>query len=332
MLKWLLIIPLFFRFLQLAAQDTGLTSREKALLDSMLQNDEFLKLIGQDPDISYLDISAGISNAVFSLKNNSLNAGQAETRKLYYTGSAAYYHKTGLAIAVDAFFANDKGNLVMYQSAINPSYSYINKKISAGISYSRFINATNTSFEVNPYKNDLYANIDFLKPWWRPGIAVGFSSGNYEEVYDSVITYNPPAPFPPRTVHITDTITTKLRNASFTFSASHKWKYKKLFNNEDEFQLRPSFLINISNQHLYTSHSNSLNNRRPIVQKLLKAAYGNGASSEPFRLQSAAFLVDASYSIGRFNFAPQLYIDYYFPQTDGNRFSIIYSFVMSCAF
>ena len=313
------------------AQDTTLTAQETALLDSMFQNDEFLKLL-DDSKISYVDFSAGFSNGVFSLKNNSLNAGQAETKNIYYTTSASYFHKSGFGAGADIFFANDQGRMVGYQYAINPFYNYQGKKIAAGISYTRFINGTGTSFSVNPYKNDFYANLELEKPWYKPAVAFGFSSGKYREIYDSVFTYDIPGPTPPRTVRITDTIKTKLNYFSLSLSVSHKWSYKNLFEKKDQFEIRPAFMLNFSNQYINISHSNSLASRRPVVQKLLKAVFGDGTLSEPFRLQSLAFLLDMSYSIGRFDFAPQLYSDYYFPQTSGNRFSFIYSMVISCAF
>ncbi len=329
--KLLLLISILFSVVATRAQDSTFSAEDQALLDSMLKNDAFLKMLEDEP-VSYADINVGFSNGVFSLKNNSLNAGQAETKKIFYTASAGYFHKSGVAVSVNGFFANDGGQLKMYQYAINPSYNYLGKKITAGISYTRFIDGAPTSFNVNPFKNDFYGNIVFNKLWWRPGVALGYASGKFTDYYDSTFIFTPEPPSPPRSVRITDTIVTKLRNFSITLSASHKWQYYNVFKKGDGVTIQPSVLLNISNQQFNITHSNSILARRPIVQKLLKAAYGDGTTKEPFRIQSLAIMLDAGYDIGRFNFAPQLYIDYYFPETTGNRFSLIYSLTASCAF
>lgn len=315
-----------------AAQDSTMTAEEKALLDSMFQNDEFLKMLGSDEKISFADINLGLSNGVFSIKNNSLNAGQAETNKIFYTAAASYNHKSGFSFGVKGFFATDAGKFKMYQSALSPSYNYANKKIMAGISYTRYIDGAVTSFNVNPYKNDFYGSFGLKKPWWKPSIAIGYSSGKYEEYYDSTFVINLNPPNPPRTVRITDTITSRIQNFSVTLSASHSWTFEKIFTKEDALELQPSVMLNMSNQQLDISHSNSIFNRRPIVQKLLKRAYGDGKNKIPFQVQSAALMLELSYDIGHFNFAPQLYADYYFPETTGNRLSFIYSFTASFAF
>ncbi len=327
------LFSFFFLFLSqhLLAQDTTLTLEERTTLDSMLKNDEFLKLLGESKG-SYVDLSIGLSNGIFSLKNNSLNAGQAEVKKIFFTPSAAYYHKTGLGISLNGFLATDMGRLKTFQYAINPSYSYFGKKIMAGISYTRYIKGSATSFDISPYKNDLYANMVFKKPWVRPAIALGYATGKIIEYFDTSFLFTPFPNQDPRIVHIRDTITTRLASFSVTGSISHSWDFEKLIFKDDAIELQPSVSLNAGSQKWNISHSNSLYQRRPIVQSLLRAKYGNGNSSAAFELQSAAFLLDITYSIGKLNILPQLYLDYYFPETTGKKFSLLYSFVVSYAF
>lgn len=331
MLKILLPLLLIGCTYRVAAQDTTFTAEERALLDSMFQNDAFLAMLGS-PKISYAEINAGVSNGIFSLKNNSLNAAQAETNKLYYTVSGAYYHKSGLALSVNGSIANDGGRFKTYQYGITPSYYYMNKKLVAGISYTRFIEGASTGFNINPYQNDFYGNLVLKKPWFTPGIALGYATGIVKEYFDSTFLLVPQPPLQPRNVRITDTITTRVKNFSFTWSVSHTWNYYHVFTKGDGIELQPSLLLNAGSSTMNISHSNSLNSRRPFVQKIFKNAFGNGKNAAPFQIQSAALLISAGYDIGHFNLSPQLYVDYYFPETSGDRFSVIASFAVSYAF
>ena len=328
MKKSLLLIICFFITLGLAAQETQLSAEDKAALDSMFQNDEFIKMINQKSDTSYFEISAGVSNGVFSIKNNSLNASQATTSKLFYTPSLGYIHKSGFGISVTGFLAADQGALKFFQYAISPAYSYTNKKFAWGVSYTRNIKGASTSFDVNPYQNDLYGSFSYKKPWIKPSVGIGLSTGKLTEYFDSVITFVQV----PRTVTIRDTITTRFQSFSLNLSVSHTWEFEHVLFKRDAINVQPSIAINGSNQRVTVEHSSSLDRRRPVVQKLLKNAYGDGVSKEKFSFQSVAGILSVSYGTGNFILQPQVYLDYYLRETSLDRFSAIYSFSISYAF
>jgi hypothetical protein len=313
------------------AQDSTLTAEEKASLDSMFQNDEFLKLLNKKTDTSYIAVGIGVSNGVFSLKNNAINADQATTSKIFYTPSVAWYHKSGFGLSVNAFLASDSGKFKVFQYAVSPAYSYYSKRINWGISYTRYIKGSLGSFDINPYKNDLYGNISFKKPWFTPALAAGYSIGRSKEYFDStyIITIGQQ---PPRPFRIKDTITSTLSSFSLNISVSHEWRFMHVFGKDDELDIQPYLSVNGSNQTLRITHSNSLNSRRPFVQKLIKTKTGDGKSKAAFSLQSAACLLTATYSKGRFVAEPQVYLDYYLQETNSNRFSALYSFVINYAF
>lgn len=310
------------------SQQTKLTSEEKAALDSMFNNDEFFKMLNEKKDTSYIELSAGVSNGVFSIKNNSLNAGQATTNKIYYTPSAGYFHKSGFGISAGCFLASDSNRLKVFQYVISPGYSYYSKKVNVAATYSRYLPGSSTAFDVNPFKNDIYASIVFKRPWLRPAVGMGYSSGRTTEYFDSVITFTQI----PATITIRDTISSRLSSFSMIISVSHIWDFRNIFSRNDELQLQPSLLLNGSNQKLTVTHSGSLNQRRPLVQHLLKAAYGSGSTKEKFSLQSVACMFAAAYGKGKFILQPQVYLDYYLQDTESKKFSAIYSFVISYAF
>ncbi len=324
MFKYLLFFVCAFN--STYAQTDTLSLELRQALDSMLKNDEFIKLMNEKPG-SYVDVSVGLSNGIFSLKNNSLNAGQAETKKIYYTPSVSYFHKSGFAISFNGYIAGDKGQVKMYQYAISPSYTYDDKNVTAGLSYTRFIKGSTASFDISPFTNDFYANVFIKKTWIQPGLAIGYSYGKQVELFDTSFWFTPQPPFQPipRIVHIRDTITTKLSGLTFSLSASHTWDFYKLLNKKDALQIQPSILLNAGSQKWDIKHSSKLADRRPSVQNYLKDRFGNGEISEKFNLQSLGLLTQVTYYFGKFYFQPQLYFDYYLPETSEKRITSLFS-------
>ena len=312
-------------------QTDSLTKEERRLLDSMFNNDEFIKLM-MKKDISYVDVNIGAGNGTFSLKNNALNAGQAQTNKIYYSPSVGYYHKSGLALTISGFLASDIGELKMYQYVINPSYTYSNKNVEAGISYTRYIEGSGASFAVSPFTNDFYASGVYKKTWVEPGIALGYSFGKQVEYYDTSFWFNPQPPAQPRIIHIRDTITTKLSGFSLSLSASHTWEFLELVNKKDALEIKPALMLNAGSQNWNISHSNKMLNRFPRVGNALKNRFGNGSGSEKFNLQSLAFLAEVTYYYGKFYLQPQIYLDYYLPTTTEKRLTSLFSVTFGISF
>lgn len=330
--KIFILLPAIFAMSFVYGQTDSLTREERLALDSMFKNDEFIKLM-LAKDKSYFDVHIGMGNGIFSLKNNALNAGQATTNKIYYSPSLEYYHKSGFALTLNGFFADDKGSLKMYQYAISPSYTYDKKNITANISYSHYIEGADASFDVSPFKNDLYASVIYKKPWIEPGLAIGYSFGKQVEYFDTSFRRRSiDSPYTYRVVHIRDTITTKLSGLSLTLSATHKWSFYKLINKKDAIEIQPAFMLNAGSQKWNISHSSSLNRRLPIVQNFLKRKFGDGSSSESFNLQSLAFLADITYYYGKFYIQPQLYLDYYLPTTTEKRLTSLFSVTAGISF
>lgn len=299
-------------------QTDSLSREDKRLLDSMFNNDEFIKLM-MEKEKSFVDISAGIGNRIFSLKNYSLSAGQALTNKLFYTPSVGYFHKSGFALSLTGFVTSDEGSLKMYQYAITPSYGYSNKKFDAVVSYTRYIEGASTGFSVNPFKNDLYANAVYKKTWIEPGLAAGFSFGKQTEYYDTAFWLLN------RVVHIRDTITTRLSGLTLTLSASHKWKFWELISKKDGLKLQPTLMLNGGSQKVTTVHSNRLINRFPRVSNYFKRIDCDSCASQRFTIQSLAFLAQLTYYYGKFYLQPQFYLDYYLPATDEKRLTTLFS-------
>lgn len=302
-------------------QTDSLTREERLALDSMFKNDEFIKLMMGNKRRSYFDVNVSMGNGIFSLKNNSLNAGQAVTNKLFYTPSVGYYHKSGLALSVTGFMANDEGKLSMYQYSISPSYVYNNKHINIGISYTRFIEGSTSSFDISPFQNDFYGSFSYKKAWIQPGLAAGFSFGKQHDYFDTAFW------FFGQVVHIRDTATIRVYGFSAILSASHKWDIYKFFAKKDAIQLQPTLMLNTGSQRWDVSHSNKLftTKRFPRLANALKKRFSSESDSDKFKVQSFGLLANITYYYGKFYLQPQLYLDYYFPATDEKRLTALFS-------
>ncbi|HEX2684200.1 MAG TPA: hypothetical protein VHL77_09720 [Ferruginibacter sp.] len=312
-------------------QNDPLTKEELRILDSMFRNDEFIKLI-TNKERSYVDVNFGIRNGIFSLKNNALNADQAQTDKVYYKPTVGYYHKSGLSLSLSGFISSGEGSLKMYQYAISPGYTYSGKNIAAGISYTRFIEGADPGFEVSPFKNDFYASAVYKKTWIEPGLAAGYSFGKLTEYYDSSFWFYPPLPDPPRIIHIRDTITTKLRGLSISASASHTWMFWELLSNKDGLKVLPTLMLNAGSQRWTITHSSKLLTRFPRLANYLKNRFGAGTGTDKFKIESLAFAGQLTYYYGKFYLQPQLYIDYYLPETTEKRLATMYSITAGFTF
>ena len=329
--KLLLLLMSVIISFSVTAQTDSSAAANKAALDSMLNSDEFLKLMDSiDKPISFLNISVGIGNQLFSLNNNALNSQQADVKKLFFTPAISYMHTSGFGLTVTSYVTSDNGSMQIYQTGITPSYDYTGKKITTGMSYTRYISNKSLSIAPSPYQNDAYAYIKTSKGFIRPKFSLGYANGKITEYFDSTFTVN--VPLPPHNVHVIDTITTKVQDFSMSLSVEHSFNFENIFSKKDGITITPAFLATANSENLTTTHSSNLNKKRPKIQTLLKSKFGTGSSSAPLELQSIAFSLDASYSIGKFYLQPNFYVDYYLPSTTYNRLTTVFSITAGVTF
>ncbi len=320
----LLVIVLFVCISGYAQTDT-LSKADKALLDSMMANDEFLKLMKEDAR-NTLDVSVGIGNGAFSSDNKAANA-TGVTNQLIYTPSVVYRLKNGLSFGITGYLTNDSAkNLELYQTGLMAAYDYYGKKIHAGLSYTRFLSEKNKYNTKSLYQNDLYGYLKKAKGILQPGIAVGFSNGSYKEALYTVVkqTVHLPLPLPNgRDTVITrsgiDSTDNKASYFSVSANVEHDFSFYKLFDKDDEFDFVPSFIVNFGSDQLSQTHLNKIFDRKRL-NKLKKQQ-----ASSSFELQSLAASFDFSYGVGKYFLQANVYFDYYIPETTSKRLSTVFS-------
>lgn len=320
------LLVLFFT-LSTKGQDMPMTTAEKATLDSMLETDEFLRLMkeAQKPT-SYFLLSAGIGNSYFSVKNRQLNASQLEN-KTVFTGSAGYFHKSGISLTASSFLFDHLGKAGFYQYSITPAYNYTTgKTVDFGLSYSHYFKRKSFENVASPVHDEIYANINLKKPWIQPGIALGYASGKYTEYLriDTVINGI-------RRIFI-DTANVSLTDFSITGYVQHKFVWYNVFDKQDGLSFIPQLLLNAGVSTFNVEHQNPfitrLVNRNPDRFKNA----GKYSEQSSLAIHSVAGSIGLSYAIGKIGIQSQAYLDYYIPESTDKKFTAIYSIMLSYIF
>ncbi len=321
MLKiYLLIFIIAAGFSVAVAQTDSLSAKDKAMLDSMMENDEFLKMIKEQSKNS-VDISVGLGNGAFSSSNNAANATGIDNQ-IIFTPSIIYHTKNGFSFGATGFLTSDSTNkLELYQTGISAAYDYYGKKVLAGFSYTRYLSDKNKYNTKSLYQNDVYGYIKRAKGILQPGLTSGFANGNYKEV----VLVLRKRPLLGDTL-VRDSTSNKASYFSVSGSVEHDFSFYKLFSKDDELDFVPSLIINFGSDKLTQTHLNKVFNRQILSSRKRVEA------TNKFQLQSVAASFDFTYGIGKFFLQPNVYLDYYLPETTATRFAAIFSVTAGVSF
>ncbi len=85
---------------------------------------------------------------------------------------------------------------------------------------------------------------------------------------------------------------------------------------------------------MYITHTSSLDYYNSYTKKSLKRIrhFQSQGNNNNYQLQSLGFDLDINYSIGKFYFEPDVYLNYYLPDTNDNRFTQIFNFNIGITF
>lgn len=300
--------------------------------DGNLSNKDSLEILNQlrslldpsDQGQSYLFANIGIGNRLFSMKNAALNAKQSTTNVIIYSPSLGYFHKTGLGLTAGASLLKEVDGFGANQFSLSPSFDLTgNKNIAFGISYTHYFVKNKFSLYASPVQNDLYTSLRYKKSWLQPGIAIGYSTGEYKEAKfkDTVI-----AGIRRR---FYDSATYKLTAFSLMFSAGHQFTWYNVLNKLDGVSFTPTLIANAGSGKTTISHKTNaialfnFLNKRGRIPKL---------QTDQFEMQSMGLNLDLAYNVGNFTFEPQWYLDFYLPATDSQRWSQVFTFNVGYTF
>lgn len=306
---------------------------DQKILDSLIQNDDFLKMLDKmDDKQSYFRINLGIGNRLFSGNNKAVQNLESNSQ-LVFTPSVGYFHKSGLGISFAGYILAESKSTDLYQYALSPSYSYAKGNVAdVAISYIHYFrkNVYNTS--ASPINNEIYGNIIFKKGWIKPAFSAGYSAGNYKEIArvdTTILILNRPV-----LVKFVDTVTTKISSFSFSASVEHDFTFYRLFSKTDGLRITPQLSVITGINNFSVAHQSSTRYYNEFTQKRLKKLrrFQSPVDKGKYEIQSLGFDLDLNYSIGKFYFEPELYLDYYLPETQGKSFTQIYNFNIGITF
>jgi hypothetical protein len=330
MYKFLLLLCFLIAASYAYGQTDSLTREEKRLLDSMFNNDEFIKLM-RGKEKNYLDISIGMGNAVFSASNNAANA-TGVNRQMVYMPAVVYRLKNGLSFGVSGFLTADStAKQEWYQTGLNAGYDYFGKAVHGGFSYTRYLSDRDKYNSKSLYQNDFYGYIKRAKGIIQPGITLGYVTGKYKET--SFVSFKRPIRNPNPPPVLIDTIikgkdSTENKTSYFSASANvaHDFAFYKVFSKNDELDFVPSLIVNFGSDKLTQTHLNRVFDR-PALSARKKSDFSN-----KFQVQSVAASVNLTYMISKFFIDANFYADYYLPETTEQRFSFIFSIAAGISF
>ncbi|MEO7120530.1 MAG: hypothetical protein ABIY62_05505 [Ginsengibacter sp.] len=313
--------------------DAQTTPSDKHIMDSLLQNDDMIKMIDNlDKPSSYFRINMGIGNKLYSIENKSITSLQ-NTNLLILSPSIAYNHKSGFGISFTGFLLNQDKKTAFYQYTLTPSFLYNKGKVAdASISYTHYFEKEVYSPNTSPVQNEFYSTLVFKKSWIKPGIAVGYSSGMFRQI----VHIDTSLKVANRRVSIKYTDTALIKVSSFSVSASmeHSFNFFKLFSAKDGLVFTPQVSI-ISGENGYkVNHNSSIENYNAFTKKQITRLrhFQTQSDNKKYQLQSTGLDLDAYYAIGKFYIEPEIYFDYYFPKTTDNRFTQIYNLNIGITF
>jgi len=309
------------------AQTDSLSKQDKAALDSMMEKDEFLKLM-KGPSKNSVDISIGVGNGAFSSHNNAANATGVDNQVIF-TPSVVYRTKTGFSFGVTCFLTNDTAHkLELYQTGLTAGYDYYGDDVAAGIAYTRYFSDKNKYNTKALYQNDIYGYIKKAKGIIQPGLALGFDNGDYKEVeIATVVIKRPLNPRGDTTITGKDSTDNKTSYFSLSANIEHDFSFYTVFSKDDELDFVPSLILNFGSDKLTQTHTNKLFDRLRILKQVKKVE-----STNKFQVQSVAASFDFTYSVGKFFLQPNVYLDYYLPETTSKRLSAIFSIAAGFSF
>ncbi len=314
-----------FVFISIAAK-AQTEDNKNASLDSLKELDLLLGLLDSaDKPTSNFDLNLGIGNKLFSQRNNSVNATQAQVNQLYYTPSVGYHHKSGLGLSVTPYIANDNGAVKIYQTALTPSYDYSGKSISASLSYSHYFADTKAYNSNSTFQDDWYASVRYKKWIVQPTIAIGYTTGIFYEsnTTDTVINA--------RRIIYNDSTKNSIKDFSLNAGIEHSFEFENLFSKNDGLSITPQIILSAGsekysstrlNKVLYPALNQFLQKRAAKKGKVISRTQSDNT---PFTIQSLAFSLSADYSIGKFSISPNVYSDYYLPPTTEKRLNTVFS-------
>ncbi|MGH2552512.1 MAG: hypothetical protein ACRDEB_02280 [Chitinophagaceae bacterium] len=330
--KWSLLLAFIAAGITAHTQsNTGdsiiLPQKDVAAIDTSIDYDDLFRDFDAFMDSilspnSYFLASLSFSKNYYNFETkNSLSI--VPTKKLTYSPTLGYYHRSGFGVTTTGYIVNDETNTNFYQFSISPTFDYLhNKKLATGLSFTRYVTKDSLPFYTTPLQNELYAYFTYRKTWIRPTLAVSYGWGSRSD-------------FMKRESLIQDL---RLRRRGFTYintkesikdfslmtSVRHDFYWLNIFHNNDHFRFSPQFTLTSGTQKFGFNLSSSTYATTIRTNSNVLYSTENVYLDDQLKFQplSLSLYLRCEYFIGRFFIQPMFIMDYYFPARSDNFTSL----------
>ncbi len=306
---------------------------DKRIMDSLLENDELLKMINDyNKASSYFRVNIGIGNKLYSDQNKAIESLQNNSQFII-SPSLEYHHKSGLGLSFTGFLFNENNKAQFYQYALSPFFNYTKGNfINTTLSYTHYFVKDIYSSNTSPVQNEFYGSLVFKKWWLRPGISTGYSWGTYHDIINIDTTFRIAGQ--QHHLKFIDTTATKLSSFSIAATVEHSFTFYNIFSKKDGVNFTPQLSLITGINSYQVNHKSSVENYNRFIKKFIKRTrnFQSQSESSKFQAQSVGLDLDVSYLIGIFYLEPELYLDYYLPETDDERLTKIFNLNIGITF
>lgn len=321
-----------FLFTILFVSSTVVSSAQKAL-DSLTSDidladydalfselDNLLDSLAEPRSLAVFNLAVGKSYLTFEKQT----AASETNKRLSYTPSFGYFHKSGFGLNLGTSFINYGTGLGPYQHAITASYDYQKKKqFTTGVTFSRFITKKDLPFYTSPLQNELYGYFTYRHHWLKPSIGVSYGWGSresFEEVREKIKNIKAA-----RRGFVRINTVEKVNDLNLITSVRHDFYFLRALAS-DRIRVTPQLsFVSGSQRFGFNQTSNSYATVRKTGRSILYNSE-NVTFDDEFKFQpiSLTAFLKTEYAKGKLYIQPQLMLDYYFPASADN-FSAIFS-------
>ena len=303
-------------------------SDTKSVIDSLMKDfDSFLDSIYAPK--SFFNVSAGVGTGIFSFEDKN-SVFLTSTKKLIFSPSAGYYHRSGVGISATGYMLNENSRLNFYQFVITPSFDVIKRNFSTGISFSKYLSKDSLTFYTTPIQNEIFAYFSYKKWWLRPSVSISYGWGSKTEYEKKQYRIHKRLLQQSNRYYVTIRNEESINDLSLTLSLRKDFNFYDVLLKEDIISFTPVVLFNSGTQKFgfNTSYTYTL----PSAIRV-NATPGNSNFSDrtDFAAQSLSMVLRSSYLKGKFLLQPQVLFDYYLPAAD-DRFNTVFSVTASVSF
>jgi hypothetical protein len=166
-------------------------------------------------------------------------------------------------------------------------------------------------FYVSPLNNEFFAYFIYKKLWFKPGLAASYGWGSrktvsQQEVFIRRLQLR-------RRGVITVSNEEKVNDFNLIASVRHDFNWRKVIVRKGMLVVTPVLMLTSGTQKFGLNQSATMRLQGISNSYQLRDADLKLNDNTGFRAQSATFILQTDYSVGKFFIQPQFFTDYYIP-------------------